>query len=1036
MNDGHSILRQISVTISLVRASVSPDSKNGVVRRVVCLFWVIVMVGVAEAQWKPTRHFTVKDGLVQSQISAIDQDADGFLWIATEAGLCRFDGKHFRHFTRTNGLPDSVLADVAAHGNEVWAATERGGLVVWDGKDLEQVTNLPLEEDELLTGVQILEDGTVIVSSQQGVLAGRSGSWRRISQTPVWEIRSGSQGSIIGVGMNPFSIDDGLVLRDLVELDDSTELVAVAASPSGAWIASKAGRIAHISAGIAEWTEIEVSGQVITMLSTKDGTGLWIGTTHGLWFAEGGRAAKKVSLLPRPAVLEITDLFEDREGNVWVGTWGGGLFQIPPTSWTHFTLETGFPAQSAWSFSEDQEGCVWMATTDAGVVSWCGDRWGPQLTAANGLPSSTVYSIAHDSEGALWLGTTAGVCRARGQDIHCWAEETGPLAAAILQILPARDGGMWVATESGLARWRGSSWQFWQAEQGLPGEIVRALTYDEAGRLWMAIDSVGVVSFDGLTFSVMSSQAEPAADRVWTVKVGSRGDLLIGTDHGLWIEPIEPGRPPTIIGVEQGLPYPAVLCIIEDHEERIWAGTTHGVALIAPEGEVKRIFTAHDGFSGSESAEGSAFRDSTGKLWFGMSYGVTVVDPSALQPNETKPHVVLESVLANDSPIDGLRPGSTSQTAEPLRLRIEPWVTHLRFDYTAPSFVAPEMVRFRLALTCYGDDFGPPSDERHVTFHQLPAGRYRFGILAENNDGVASSEPLWVELDVRPPWYRTRWFQALAILCGALLGAGIFHLRTREQRRRQAWLEEEVEKRTKDLDAANHRINEQNRQLTELSRTDHLTGLGNRRVLAETLPVEMSILHRKARSHDPRMMVDFQGAVVLLMDIDHFKTINDQWGHDAGDTVLKACAEILEAELREGDQAVRWGGDEFVVLSRNLDRAGALGLARRVLECFAGRSIELPRGGSVALSATFGFVQIPLGVSEQLPGEQWQRYVDLADRLLYLGKNQGRGRALGLVWSPDARNIPAERDVVVSISNDPTNPVEGFELVEIMPEIS
>ena len=772
------------------------------------------------------------------------------------------------------------------------------------------------------------------------------------------------------------------------------------------------------------------------MQATRDGKGLWIGTTTGLWHKKDNRRVVKVELLPRPAVLEVTDLLEDREGNIWVGTWGGGVFQIPPTSWTHFTRETGFPAQSAWSFSEDSQGCVWMATTDAGVISWCGDHWGKRLTVANGLPSPTVYSIAHDEGGALWLGTTAGICRVRDEDVRCWEEERGPLAASILTLLPARGGGMWVGTEAGLGRWNGASWQFWESEQGLPGTAVRSLAEDSAGRLWMAIDAVGVVSFDGSSFSVMSTELEQGTDRVWTVKVGARGDLLIGTDYGLWIEPTDPGGIPRLIGVEQGLPYPAVLCVAEDDERRLWAGTTHGVVLLSPEGEVQRTFTAHDGLSDSEAAEGSIFRDASGRLWMGMAYGVTVVDPSALQPNVIRPHVVLESVLANDELMEGFQPTSTALGAAPLRLRIDPSVTHLRFDFSAPSFVAPEMVRYRLALTCYGERFSPATDERHVTFHMLPAGRYRFGIIAENNDGLASLQPLWVELDVRPPWYRTRWFQIAAVLAGGLFGAGIFHLRNKEQRKRQAWLEDEVEKRTEDLDEANRRISEQNRQLTELSRTDPLTGLGNRRVLAETLPVEMSILQREARSLDPSAMGDFLGAVVLLMDIDHFKSVNDQWGHDAGDVVLKACAEILVSELREGDQAVRWGGEEFVVLSRRLDRTGAIGLAQRVLDCFSERTIGLPRGSTVALSASFGFVQIPLGLSGQLSGKQWQRYIDLADRLLYIAKNRGRGRALGLVWSPNADNLQAEHDVVVKASNDPLHPPDAFELVELRPRIS
>ncbi len=157
----------------------TPD--GAVLTVLVCLALMVLGAIQVEAQWRPTRHFTVKDGLVQSQISAIDQDVDGFLWFATEAGLCRFDGVRFRRFTRTEGLPDSVMVDVCAHGDEVWVATERGGLVIWDGNTLEEVADLPLNPDELLTGVQLLADGTVIASSRQGVIAGRPGGWRRIS---------------------------------------------------------------------------------------------------------------------------------------------------------------------------------------------------------------------------------------------------------------------------------------------------------------------------------------------------------------------------------------------------------------------------------------------------------------------------------------------------------------------------------------------------------------------------------------------------------------------------------------------------------------------------------------------------------------------------------------------------------------------------------------------------------------------------------------------------------------------------------------
>ncbi len=182
-----------------------------------------------------------------------------------------------------------------------------------------------------------------------------------------------------------------------------------------------------------------------------------------------------------------------------------------------------------------------MATTDAGVISWCGDHWGKRLTAADGLPSSTVYSIAHDEHGSLWLGTTAGICRARDQDVRLLGGRTRPPGGEHSQAA-AGEGRRHVgrhrrqASPAGTAH-RGDSGNRSRACR----EAVRSLAEDSAGRLWMAVDAVGVVSFDGDRFSVMSTETELGTDRVWTVKVGARGDLLIGTDYGLWIEPTEPG---------------------------------------------------------------------------------------------------------------------------------------------------------------------------------------------------------------------------------------------------------------------------------------------------------------------------------------------------------------------------------------------------------------------------------------------------------------------------------------------------------------
>lgn len=1004
----------------------------------VTALWSVLLLAPlpAAGQWRPTRHFTVREGLVQSQISSLAQDSNGYLWIATQGGLCRFDGQTFRRFTRADGLPDNVVNAVATLDREVWIATDLSGVARWDGASLEPLSDLLLTVDGNLNGIHVFDDGTVVLSSREGLVAGKNGQWQVLSDDVMFGLWPGRERSIIATGRDLHVLDSDLNFETLVDLEDDQNLMAVSGNRDRLWFALDPHTLGCLVDGAIQWTVPAVEGAISAILADESGGGLWIGTDHGLWRLEDSGQVTRASLRPGSERVQVSCLLRDREGSIWVGAWGAGLFQIPPTQWTLFTTDTGFPAHSAWAFSEDEDGCIWMATTDGGVVSWCGDHWGPTLGLEDGLPSETVYTLSHDAEGALWIGTIDGVCRKFESDLRCWDTDDGLENDLIRHLIPRRDGGMWMATDLGLAMWNDSQWHFWGQEQGLPGKMIRSMAEGRDGRLWMALDSVGIASFDGTGFEVVDEDAGLPTNRVWTLALSSRDELLVGTDAGLWIRDVDDEGPGTVIGVEDGLPNMSVIAVTQDLNGRIWAGTTHGVSVISPEGRVLRTFTAHEGLSDTEAAEGAAWRDSRGRLWLGMADGITVVDSALLNRNLVTPEVVLENVRVNGETHPAFRPTSTTGEDDALALRIDPSTTRLRFDFAAPSFIAPELVRFRLALTCFGDDFGPPTTDRHVTYHVLPAGKYRFGIQAVNNDGVPSAKPLWTDLDVRPPWYRTRWFQGIAILAAALLGAGLLQVRNLGRLRRHAWLEEEVKQRTSDLDSANRQIQEQNRQLTELSRTDHLTGLGNRRVLVDLLPVEMSILKREISRLGPGInMNGYHAAVIMMIDLDHFKAVNDRWGHEFGDQALVRCASILSDELREGDQAIRWGGEEFVILARGLDRKGAVQLAQRVLDRFNGCRLEGPAGTMIPIRASFGFLQIPLGTTDFLSSDHWPRLIDLADRLLYLAKERGRARSIGLVWQDDTQQDVSERESIQSALSDPEDIPEALELVELEPSI-
>ena len=177
----------------------------------------------------------------------------------------------------------------------------------------------------------------------------------------------------------------------------------------------------------------------------------------------------------------------------------------------------------------------------------------------------------------------------------------------------------------------------------------------------------------------------------------------------------------------------------------------------------------------------------------------------------------------------------------------------------------------------------------------------------------------------------------------------------------------------------NSLLSSSNEMLKVQSERDPLTGLANRR-------------HFQAVMRQLAADGKLSGAVYLI-DIDHFKRINDQHGHSAGDAVLIEVARRLRDTLREQDLIVRWGGEEFLVVTQSLASDQVEALARRMLATLNQFPVQTG-AGRVSVSASIGFATFPIGPSELRVS--WERAINLVDTAMYLAKAHGRNRAYGV----------------------------------------
>lgn len=193
----------------------------------------------------------------------------------------------------------------------------------------------------------------------------------------------------------------------------------------------------------------------------------------------------------------------------------------------------------------------------------------------------------------------------------------------------------------------------------------------------------------------------------------------------------------------------------------------------------------------------------------------------------------------------------------------------------------------------------------------------------------------------------------------------------------QEQLEDLVAERTRQLDEANH-------QLEHASQTDALTGLRNRRYVARQLPLDLAFYEREALSSTAPPHALF----FALVDIDHFKQINDRFGHKAGDEVLQQFAEALVGLVRSSDYAIRWGGEEFLLVLRPMPAESVTVVGDRICSHIASRQFQVTGHPPLSVTCSVGFSERDLGAPG--PGLPWEQLVELADAALYWVKQNGR----------------------------------------------
>jgi signal transduction histidine kinase/ligand-binding sensor domain-containing protein len=770
------------------------------------------------------KAWSMPDGLPHLSVTALAQTADGYIWVGTLAGLARFDGVRFKVFTPQNcpELPRSRIGGLFQGPDDtLFIATERGGgLVALRAGRFEQLLGSGNEQDEIVTSLTGAAGDTLFVARSGAIWRWSRGNLTALctnrafypvspdhvcqdTRGRIWMVsRADEAGRLLCFDsgrLEPVALPDAL---------SGGQIHALARDAAGQiWLGASRG-LAVLRGDRFEPVQLPEFGTNVSiqdLAACRDGA-LWVcGANHWQRKFKGGRwmnAASQVGgvqtslaplgedrwgnlclgRFPEGYIIVSQDgtvtridsaqglpgttvscQLTDREGNQWLGLVDGGLAQLRPR---RFSMLGGLALTTpVYSICEDHQGCIWVGSSFGGVYRFRGTnmtRYG-----ASDLPLTDVWSLFEDSQSNLWVGTSShGVYQFHDGHFKPMFDRT-QISDRVDAIHEDRQGRLWFGHWSGLACYaKGRLTRIAMPWASDDCEVV-AIASDKKERLWLGTKGAGLFCLSQGKFTSYTTANGLPSNLAWSLFVDRDDTLWIGTADG-GLTRLREGQLANFTA-RDGLPDTTVCHITEDASQRLWLDSPHGVFSVAKSaleafvrGQTEGFsFVSYDQTDGMLSSSCTcAFQPSgcqtrDGRLLFPTLKGVVVVRPDRADANTLPPPVLIEEVAVEDHDYDMTRRANLTVPAGKTRLTIR---------YTALSYAAPEKVRFKYRMLGLDSNWTDAGAKRAVDYPYLPHGRYKFQVLACNNDGVWSAQGASFDLIIPPRFWQTWWFLGLALL--------------------------------------------------------------------------------------------------------------------------------------------------------------------------------------------------------------------------------------------------------------------------------
>ncbi len=723
------------------------------------------------------QHYNIENGLAQSQVKTIYQDSNHYLWLGTESGVSRFDGTDFVNYAKIDGINGNIVFSICQNNDEILLRTGIG---------------ISSQKDNIMQKYFVATD----LSKDNHILKDYKGDIWLINGSHLGVLRNGKLSTVLVVNKR-----DSILTIAL----DNEKKIYVAVAGEGIFYNSGGKWIEKVKLN-NNYRNLVIDKMLFDRFNRHK---IYLLTSKKLYEADNGAINPYQDKLLDHLNSDLMSLEQDRNGNLWVGTLGGGVYYLNANAPIHFTSNNGFTNSMVTDIYCDNEDIIWLATDGDGLYKFQGS----DITSygkINDIPLRPIAGIAHDEFNNIWAGTSGnGLLQFKKKQLsNVFLPTSNPLARYILCFSYKRGQPLLIGTADGL----------WALAGGIFSQIVKkdheninTVAYDENGKIWIGTDSgcyyrekgkfylVKNLKHNILTLCAIGKDSILAGTHfgvkliikgkfyekfnfdqlnnstiLSTIKVNNL--VIAGTlGEGIYILDASKHRLKNF-SVLTGLRSNDIYSLTGSGDNTIWAGTGKGLEKFRLDQKELSVTVMNDIVPNPlVESDNNAILNLNNEIWLGTPKGVFVYNLAKDQVNNKPklPVINIESLDVLYQHGKKEKKGTASYYGNKLQpgLKLNYGQNRIIISFKGVYFTDPGNLRYQYRLVGLEYNFSTPSKLTQTDYTSLAPGKYQFEVRAVTVQGTTSGTKV-IFIEILPAFYQTTWFYVLfaILMIGLIVG--------------------------------------------------------------------------------------------------------------------------------------------------------------------------------------------------------------------------------------------------------------------------